>query len=127
MRKLPCSEEMCFFQNHPKVNVSDPKLLCSLNHAVLLRTFDTPLFQFLFLLPWCLKKILLMRYFLLAVLPCGNNFYLESEHWEKITKQEPHRSSADDSKGFRGAGMENSGNKDKASLKSYTAIYTWLS
>lgn len=45
----------------------------------------------------------------------------------KITKKGSQRTSADDSKGYGGPGMENSGNKTEASLKSYTAFYAWIS
>lgn len=46
----------------------------------------------------------------------------------KMTKEESPRASADDSKGYGGAGMENSANKTEASLnKSYTALYAWTS
>lgn len=68
-----------------------------------------------------------MRYFPSAGLPCDGNFHLESEQQEKITKEESQRTSADDSKRYGGAGMENSGNKTEASLKSYTALYAWIS
>lgn len=60
---------------------------------------------------WCLWKLLLMRYFPLAVLPCDGNFHLEWEQRGKITKEETQRASADDGKGYSEAKMETSGNK----------------